>query len=203
MYYFLIELFGLLGGYWIVWAVYLFWILTNPLLVILFANIFCHPIGCLHFANGVLCCAKAIYLGPVIYFYFCFCFLCFRRDRSKNILLWLMSESVPLMFSSRSFMVSGLIFRSLIYFESVYSIRKCPNVILLHVAAQFSQYHLLKRVFFLHVYSRLLDCRLTDRQCVSLLLSPPSSPVDLCACFVLFLSCYVHLFYSFDSTCKW
>ena len=38
-----------------------------------------------------------------------------------------MSESVLPMFSSRSFLVSGLTFRSLIHFEFifVYSVRKC------------------------------------------------------------------------------
>ena len=44
------------------------------------------------------------------------------------------------MFSSKSFIVSGLTFRSLIYFEFifVYGIRNCSNFILLHVAVQFS-----------------------------------------------------------------
>ena len=53
------------------------------------------------------------------------------------------------MFSSKSFIVSGLTFRSLIHFEFifVYGVRKCSNVILLHVAVQFSQHHLLKRLF--------------------------------------------------------
>ena len=37
------------------------------------------------------------------------------------------------MFSSNSFIVSGLIFRSLIHFEFVYDVRKCSNFILLHV----------------------------------------------------------------------
>ena len=42
------------------------------------------------------------------------------------------------MFSSRRFMVSGLTFRSLIYFEFifVYDIRECSNFILLHVAIE-------------------------------------------------------------------
>ena len=55
------------------------------------------------------------------------------------------------MFSFRSFMVSSLIFRSLIHFEFifVYGIRECSNVVLLHVAVQFSQHHLLKRLSFL------------------------------------------------------
>ena len=60
-----------------------------------------------------------------------------------------MSASVLPMFSSKSFMVSGLTFRSLIHFEFifVYGVRKCSNFILLHVAVQFSQHHLLKRLF--------------------------------------------------------
>ena len=51
-----------------------------------------------------------------------------------------------------SFIVSGLTFRSLIYFEFifVYGVRECSNFILLHVAVQFSQHHLLKRLCFLH-----------------------------------------------------
>ena len=56
------------------------------------------------------------------------------------------------MFSSKSFRVSGLTFRSLIRFEfiSVYGVKECSNFILLHVAVQFSQHHLLKRLSFLH-----------------------------------------------------
>ena len=63
-----------------------------------------------------------------------------------------MSESVLPMFSSKSFIVSGFTFRSLIHFEFiyVYSVRKCSNFILLQVVDQFSQHHLLKRFCFLH-----------------------------------------------------
>ena len=52
------------------------------------------------------------------------------------------------MFSSKSFIVSGLTFRSLIHFEFilVYGVRKCSNFILLNVAIQFSKHHLLKRL---------------------------------------------------------
>ena len=51
-----------------------------------------------------------------------------------------MSESVLPMFSSRSFIISGLMFRSLIHFEFifVYSVRKCSSFILLQVVDQFS-----------------------------------------------------------------
>ena len=56
------------------------------------------------------------------------------------------------MFSSKSFIVSGLTFRSLLHFEFifVYGIRKCSNLILLHVAVQFSQHHLMKRLSLTH-----------------------------------------------------
>ena len=69
----------------------------------------------------------------------------------KNIAV-IMSKSVLPMFSSKSFIVSGLTFRYLTHFEFifVYGIRECSSFILLHVAVQFSQHHLLKRLSFLH-----------------------------------------------------
>ena len=58
-----------------------------------------------------------------------------------------MSLSVLPMFSSKSFIVTGLIFRSLIHFKFifVYGVRTSSNFILLHVVVHFSQHHLLKR----------------------------------------------------------
>ena len=53
-----------------------------------------------------------------------------------------MSLSVLPKFSSKSFTVSGLTFRSLTHFEfifKVYGVRKCSNFILLHVTVQFSK----------------------------------------------------------------
>ena len=63
-----------------------------------------------------------------------------------------MSESVLPLFSSRSFIASGLMFRSLIHFEFtfVYDVRKCSKFILLYVAVQFSKHHLLKRLSLPH-----------------------------------------------------
>ena len=60
-------------------------------------------------------------------------------------------ECLP-MFSSRSFIVSGLAFRSLIHFEFifVYGVRKCSSSILSQVLDQFYQHYLLKRLSFLH-----------------------------------------------------
>ena len=56
------------------------------------------------------------------------------------------------MFSSSSFMVSCLIFRSLQHFEFifVYGVRECSNFIDLHATVQLSQHHLLKRLYFFH-----------------------------------------------------
>ena len=56
------------------------------------------------------------------------------------------------MFSSKSFIVSGLTFRSLIHlgFIFVYSVKECSNFILLHVDVQFPKHHLLKSLPFLH-----------------------------------------------------
>ena len=56
------------------------------------------------------------------------------------------------MFSSRSFIVSGLTFRSLIHFEFifVYGVRKCSSFSLVQVVDQFSQHHLLKRLSLIH-----------------------------------------------------
>ena len=63
-----------------------------------------------------------------------------------------MSSSVLPMFSSKSFIVSGLTFRSLIHFQFifVYGVRKCSNFILLHVTVQFSQHLLMKRLSLPH-----------------------------------------------------
>ena len=73
-----------------------------------------------------------------------------------------MSLSILPMFSSKGFIVSGLTFRSLIHFQFifVYGVRKCSNFILLHVAVQFSQHHLLRRLplphcIFLHPLSKI------------------------------------------------
>ena len=63
-----------------------------------------------------------------------------------------MSWSVLPMFSSKSLIVSGLAFGSVIHFQFifVYGVRKCFNFILLHVAVQFSQHHLSKRLSLPH-----------------------------------------------------
>ena len=63
-----------------------------------------------------------------------------------------MSEILLTKFSSRTFMLLSLTFNSLIYFELilVYGVRRWSSFIFLHIAVQFSQRHLLNRLFLPH-----------------------------------------------------
>ena len=107
-----------------------------------------NPFTCyyFHLAYTVLCCAKAFKFNQVPLVYFCFYFHYSRRWVIEDISLC--HRVFCLMFSSKSFIVSGLPFRYLIHFEFifVYGVRKCSNFIVLHVAVQFSQHHLLTRL---------------------------------------------------------
>ena len=90
-------------------------------------------------------------IRPHLFIFACIFFA--LGDRYKKILLQRMSKSVLPTFFYRSFMVSGLTYRSLILCEFifVYGVRECSNFILLHnLAVQFSQHHLPKRLSFLH-----------------------------------------------------
>ena len=127
---------------------------VNSLSVALFANIniFSHSVGCLFvlfMASFAVQEILSLIRSHLSIFVFIFITL---GGESKKMLLQFMSKSVLPMFSSNSFIVSSLTFRSLIHFEfiSVYGVRECSNFLLLHVAFQFSQHHLLKRLSFLH-----------------------------------------------------
>ena len=117
----------------------------NSLIIASFANIFSHFVSCL-FIYGFLCCEKSSNLIRPLFFFI------ILGGESKNIMLWFMSKSVLPVFSSKSFIVFGLTFRSFSHFEYLFvcSVREWYNFILLHVAVQFSQHHLLKRLSFLH-----------------------------------------------------
>ena len=123
----------------------------NPLSVASFANTFSHSMGYLSFCLWFPLLYEAFKCNKVLFVYFLFLFITLG-SWSKKILLRFRSKSVLPMFSSRSFIASGLTFRSLIYFEFifVYGVREYSNFILFHVALQFSLHHLLKRLCFLH-----------------------------------------------------
>ena len=123
----------------------------NSLSVASFANIFSHSVGCL-FVLFMVSFAVQKLLSLIRSHLFILVFIFITLGGFKNILLQFMSKSILPMFSSKSFRVSGLTFRSLIHFEFIFvhGVRKCSNYTLLHVAVQFSQNHLLKRLSFLH-----------------------------------------------------
>ena len=103
----------------------------SPLLVTLFAKIFSHSVSCLFF-YGFLCCAKAFTLIRSHLFIFLFLFITLG-GRLRKILLQFMAKSLLRMFSSKSFIGSSLMFRSLIHFEFIFvhGVRECSNFILL------------------------------------------------------------------------
>ena len=125
----------------------------NSFSVVSFAIIFSHSEGCLFIWLVVsFVVQKLLSLIRSHLFVFVFNFLYSRRGVIED--LWFMKSfdlCLP-MVSSKSFVVSGLTFRSLIYFEFIFvcGVRKCSNLILLHVAVQFSQDHLLKRLYLPH-----------------------------------------------------
>ena len=87
----------------------------NPLLVASFANIFSHYEGCLLFLFMVSCAVLKL-LNLIRSYLFIFGFiLIILGGGSEKILLRFMSKSVLPMFSSKSFIVFGLTFRSLIH----------------------------------------------------------------------------------------
>ena len=127
---------------------------TNPLSVTYFANIFSHIELSFCFAYGLFAVQKL--LSIIRSHLSIFGFISFiLGDGSIKIFLQFMSKSVLPVFSSKCFIISSFTFRSIsswIHFEFIfmYVVRECSNLIFLYVAVQFSQHHLLTRLFFLH-----------------------------------------------------
>ena len=89
-----------------------------------------------------------------------------------------MSKSVLPMFASQIFKVSSLTFWTLIHFEFTFGVSESSNFIVLYVIFQFSQYHLLKSLFFFSiVYSCLFYHRLSDRLFPFFLVSNPQKQI--------------------------
>ena len=118
----------------------------NPLLFTSFADIFSHYVGCLFCFVYV---QKLLSLIASHLLIFIFITL---GGGTKKIFQSFMTEIMLTIFSSKSFIVSSLTFMSLIHFQSifVYGVREYSNLIILHLAVQFSQYHLFKILSFLH-----------------------------------------------------
>ena len=121
---------------------YLYILEINPFSVTSFANIFSHSVGCLFILLMVSFTVQR-FLSLMESHLFIFAFISFAvGDRSKRIVLQFISKSVLPLFSSRSFIVSSLTFRSLIHlkFILVYAVREFSDFILLHVSALYSQH---------------------------------------------------------------
>uniref|UniRef100_A0ABI7XSY3 Secreted protein n=1 Tax=Felis catus TaxID=9685 RepID=A0ABI7XSY3_FELCA len=113
-----------------------------------FANIFSHSVGCLLVLLVVSFAVQKLFIFIRSQsFTFAFNSLAFGDVSSKRLLRLRSERSFPA-FSSKVLMVSCLTFRSFIHFEFIFvnGVRKWSSFNLLHVAVQFSQHHLLKRL---------------------------------------------------------
>ena len=92
----------------------------NPLSVVSFVVIFSHSEGC-HFTLLVVSFAVQKLLSLIRSHLFTFVFISVTLEGEPwRILLWFISSNVLPMFSSRSLIVSGLPFRSLIHYLFIY-----------------------------------------------------------------------------------
>ena len=106
------------------------------------------------FVDGFLC---FVWCSPTCLFLLLFLLLLVSNP--KNSLPRLMLRNLLVMFSSRSPMVWGFMFKYLIHFEliSVYGIRYWFSFTVLHVAVQFFQHCLLETLSFPHCISWFLS----------------------------------------------
>ena len=117
-----------------------------------FENIFSHSVSCLLVLLIVFFAVQKLFiLMRSQSFIFAFVSLVSGDVLCKK-LLWPRSKRFLLAFSSRILMASCLSLWSFIHFEFifVYGVRKWSRFILLNVAVQFSQHHLLKRLSLFH-----------------------------------------------------
>ena len=134
----------------------------NPVLDIFFAVIFSHSVCGFSLCWWFPSLHKAFYFDVVAFVNFCF-FSLVWGDIFKKVLQRSMSKIVLPMFSSRSFMVSGLTFKSLMH--QVYFCTWCERVFRFDTFAcncpVFPTPFIKEAVFSPIVYSSLLCCRLT------------------------------------------
>ena len=103
---------------------------TKPFLVTSFTNISSHSIGCVfHFVYGFLCSEKAYKFKSHL---FIFAFLSFSlEDWPHKTLIQFMLKTIFRIFSSRSFMMSRLIFKTFSHFSVDFCVW-CEEIFSLH-----------------------------------------------------------------------
>ena len=123
----------------------------NPLSDVSFAIIFSHSKGCL-FTLLIVSFAVQMLLSLIRFHLFALVLFPLLYEMAHREYCFDLYQVFCLCFPLKSFIASGLTFRSLIHFEFiyVYGVRNCSNFILLHVAVQFAQPHLLKRLSLSH-----------------------------------------------------
>ena len=185
--------------YWFVYFLilscisYLYILEINTLLIALFANIFSFSAGFLF----VLFCLwfpllfESFKFNQISFVYFYFYFYYSGRWIKKNIAV-IYVKRYSAFFFFRNFMVSGLKFRSLTHLSLfLYTMLACSWIlnILLHVAVQSTQHHLLKRLLFLHCTFLPVCHSLFDHRC-AVYFQTLSCSIDLyvcvCASIILF-----------------
>ena len=147
---FLIGLFGFFGIEFCKFFInFGFWHLIRCI-----ANMFSHSVDCLFILLMISFAVQKLF--SLMKSYFFIFFLLFplpgEIDTSDKNFLWVMSEILLHMFSSRIFMISDWTFKSLIHFEFIVvcGVRRWSSFIFLHVSVQFSQHHLLNKLSLAH-----------------------------------------------------
>ena len=123
------HLIWLFRNFWILNCVNSLYILdTIPLPGTPFVNIFSHSVSCLFILSVVSFAMQKLWILIRSHLFIFLCSFCLRRQIKKYC--YHLCQTVLLIFSSRSFMVSGITFTYLIHFECicVYSVK---NVLIL------------------------------------------------------------------------
>ena len=169
----------------------------NPLSDISFANIFSHSVACLFVLSMVSLTVQNFFLlwcSPICLFLLLFPL---TKETDPKILLILMSKSVLPMFSSRSFIISGLTFKSLIHL-SLFLYMVGEKSSLLQVAVCFSPPLLIEETFFHYIFLPLC-CRLIDHMGMCFFFwTHYSVPLIYVSVFVPIPHCSVYLFFHWE-----
>uniref|UniRef100_A0A8D1GPJ0 Uncharacterized protein n=1 Tax=Sus scrofa TaxID=9823 RepID=A0A8D1GPJ0_PIG len=118
----------------------LYILVIKPLSVASFKTILSYSVSCLFFFLMVSSAVQKL-VNLIRSHWFIFVFISVALgDWPKKTFVWLMSENVLPMFSSRSFMVPYLMFKSLRHFVFIFvhGVRVCSSFIDLHAAVQCS-----------------------------------------------------------------
>ena len=131
---------------------YFIYLEIKPLSEVSLANMFSHMIASLFILILFSLAVKKLFILLRSYLFILSFMPLALGDISVKIQLHEISEISLPMFSSRTLMVSWLIFKFFIHLEFifVYGVSWCSSFMFLHVAVRLSQHHLLKRLFLLH-----------------------------------------------------